>query len=419
MNALFALALLASSSWAGVVMPVESGVAPARPSAPVVPVAPPGGASLGAPSLGSSGDLRGSLPLLPSPVPGLLGPARHFIGETQAAAAASVRPEATAVRSAPAAETALRGRASDATPALPGKTSPGAPSTALTRERRAAASTLENGAWTSRAPGAETPAKPLVETSSLEHARPEKAAGLGRSFFDQSSETGRAALEDPSAGPGPGVVVAATMLEGGAFGPGARLRAAGAVSAFGAGHELKLSNPSYAPEGETLHDAVASAPGGAAAGGPGGAAAFYRSASPNGDLAKSAASAFPAAAALPRSILGAPRPLAIDLSGSGLIVRVRSALGGALSPAPSASAPARPFAPGPSTALLERGALLEAFAVAGDYAARSAAEARLQAASGVPRAAAASMPAPAPAAVPLWWAWFLLPLFIAAVRGIL
>lgn len=396
-------------------MPVESGVAPARPSAPVVPVAPPGGASLGAPSLGSAGDLRGSLPLLPSPVPGLLGPARHFIGETQAAA--SVRPESAAIRPAPAAETALKGRASDATPALPGKTSPGAPSTALTRERRAAASTLENGAWASRAPGSDTPAKPLVETSALEHARPEKAAGLGRSFFDQSDEAGRAALADPSAAPGPGVIDALGEAQGGAFGPGARLRAAGAGSALGAGHEMKLSNPSYAPEGETLHDAVASVPGGAAGGGPGGAVAFYRSASPNGDLAKSAAAASPAAAALP--VLGAPRPLAIDLSGAGLIVRVRSALGGALSPAPAASVPARHFAPSPSTALLERGAMFEAFAVAGELAARSAAEARLQAAGGFPRTAAASVPAPTPAAVPLWWAWFLLPLFVAAVRGIL
>lgn len=418
MNALFALALLVSPLRAGVVMPVENGVAPARPSAPVMPVTAPGGASLGSPSLGSAGDLRGTLPLLPSPVPGLLGPARHsFIGETQAAAAASVRPEAAAVRTAPAAETALRGRASDAAPAIPGKNPPGAPSTALTRDRRSAASTLENGGLTSRAAGDETPAKPLVETTSLEHARPEKAAGLGRSFFDQSDETGRAALEDPSAAAGSGDVVAATMLEGGAFGPGARLRPVAAGGAFAAGHEMKLSNPAYAPEGETLHDAVASLPGGAAAsGGPGGAVAFYRSASPNGDLAKSGAPASPTAAALP--VLGAPRPLAIDLSGAGLIVRVRSALSGALSPAPSAPAPARHFEPGPSTALLERGAMLEAFAVADDHAARSAAEARLQAA-GAPRAAAASVPAPSPAAVPLWWAWFLLPLFVAAVRGIL
>ncbi|MCR4295005.1 MAG: hypothetical protein NUW21_05680 [Elusimicrobia bacterium] len=416
MNALFALALLVSPLRAGVVMPVENGVAPARPSAPVMPVAAPGGASLGAPSLGSSGDLRGSLPLLPSPVPGLLGPARHFIGETQAAAAASVRPEAAAVRPAPAAETVLRGRASDATPALPGKTSPGAPSQAFARDRRSPGQPSDAGASFSRERDREPSSNPLVETSSLEHARPEKTAGLGRSFFDQSDETGRAALEDPSASAGPAAIDALREAQGGAFGPGSRLRAPAAGAAFGAGHELKLSNPSYAPEGETLHDAVASAPGFAAAGGPGGAVAFYRSASPNGDLAKAGASASPVAAALP--VLGAPRPLAIDLSGAGLIVRVRSALGGALAAAPSAPGPARPFAPGPSTALLERGAMLEAFAVAGDHAARSAAEARLQAA-GAPRSAAASVPAPSPAAVPLWWAWFLLPLFVAAVRGIL
>lgn len=416
MNALFALALLASSSWAGVVMPVESGVAPARPSAPVMPVAPPGGAALGAPSLGSAGDLRGTLPLLPSPVPGLLGPARHFMGETQAAAAASVRPEAAAVRPAPAAETARLSRPADATPALPGKTSPGAPSQAFARDRKSAGSAPASGASLSRQQDGESTSKPLVETSSLEHARPEKAAGLGRSFFDQSDESGRGALEDPSADAVPGAVVAATLLEGGAFGPGARLRAAGARGAFGAGHELKLSNPSYAPEGETLHDAVASVPGGAAAGGPVGAVAFYRSASPNGDLAKSAASASPAAAALP--VLGFPRPLAIDLSGSGLIVRVRSALGGALAPAPEAAAPSRPLYPGPSTALLERGAMLEAFAVAGEHAARTAAESPPRTA-GALNSAPSFVPAPAAATVPLWWALFLLPLFVAAVRGIL
>ncbi|MDP3542181.1 MAG: hypothetical protein Q8T11_06875 [Elusimicrobiota bacterium] len=417
MNALFALALLAASSWAGVVMPVESGVAPARPSAPVMPVAPPGGASLGAPSLGSAGDLRGSLPLLPSPVPGLVGPARHFLGETQAAAAASVRPEAGVVRPAPAAERALRTRPADKTPALPGKVSPGAPTLVFTRDRKSADSALDEGASFSREREGRPSSNPLVETSSLEHARPEKAAGLGRGFFDQSDESRRGTLEDPSVAGAPSSVVAATMLEGGAFGSGSRLRAPAAGSAFGAGHEPSSGRPSYSPDGETLHDAVASVPGGAAAGGAGGAVAFYRSASPNGDLARAGAAASPAAAALP--VLGVPRPLAIDLSGSGLIVRVRSALGGALLSAPAAPQPVSRLAPGPSTAWIERGAMLEAFAVAGEYAARSAAEARLQA-PGTPRpAVSAAVPASAPVTVPLWWAWFLLPLFVAAVRGIL
>lgn len=398
-------------------MPVESGVAPARPSAPVMPVAAPGGASFGAPSLGAAQDLRGTLPVLPSPVPGLLGPVRHFMGETQAAAAASVRPEVAAVRPAPAAATSLRARPADALPALPGKPSPGAPTQVFARDRKSAASGLDAGGLLSRERGDEPSSRPFIETSSLEHARPENAAGLGRDFFDQSDETGRAALEDPAAPAGSGDSVATTRLEGGAYAPGARL-AVGAGNAFGAGLGLTPGQPFISLDGETLHDAVASAPGSPATGGPGGGAVLYRTASPNGDLAKTAAAASRPGAALP--VLGAPRPLAIDLSGSGLIVRVRSALGAALGPAPSSAEPASRFAPGPSTALLERGALLEAFAVAEDYAVRSAAQSRLQA-DGAPRVPVAfSAPVVAsPAAVPLWWALFLLPLFVVAIRGIL
>ena len=141
-NALFALALLVSSVRAGVVMPVESGVAPAGVYGEgwgIPEVAAPGGAGLGAPSLGSAADLRGSLPALPAPVPGLFSPVRHFVGETAAAVAASVRPEAGAVRPAPGRDAAQPGRASDRTPALPGKVSPGSPSLALSRDRTPAA----------------------------------------------------------------------------------------------------------------------------------------------------------------------------------------------------------------------------------------------------------------------------------------
>ncbi|UPT72991.1 MAG: hypothetical protein M0D55_13925 [Elusimicrobiota bacterium] len=84
----------------------------------------------------------------------------------------------------------------------------------------------------------------------------------------------------------------------------------------------------------------------------------FRSASPNGELRPGAG-----AAALPGP--SAPRPLALDLSGSGLVVRVRAALGAAL-PAASVAAerPVPPAAAAPSTALLERGGLLEAFSTA-------------------------------------------------------
>ena len=142
---------------------------------------------------------------------------------------------------------------------------------------------------------------------------------------------------------------------------------------------------------------------------------FFRSAAPNGDLA--APSGAPRAAVLTAS--SAPRPLALDLSRSGLVVRVRSALRGMIVPAQS-EVRAFPFAgSGASTALLERGAMFEAFSVAHAYAdsaaARSAPVQPLMAA--VSRAAApavASMPASKSAPAPLWWAWLVLPALAAA-----
>jgi hypothetical protein len=415
-NALFALALLVSPLRAGVVMPVESGVAPAGPSAPVVPVVAPGGASLGSPSLGSAADLRGAIPVLPAPVPGLLGPVRHFVGEAVEAAAA-IRPEAGAVSHAPSRGTAVPGRAADWTPALPAKASPGSPSLAISRDRAAAAAGLANGASLSRDRREAAPSNPLADSSALEHARPEKAAGLGRKFFDQSAENDRGALEDPSSSLDPAPVIAATVPEGGVFGAGrsaGRLSAPSAEDAFGPGHGPARSAVAYAPEGETLQDAVASVPGAAAAGGV--SAVMFRSAAPNGELARGRAAEPSAAAGLP--VLGAPRPLALDRAG--LIVRVRSAPGAAIEPAAFPAAAPRPAVPGPSTAILERGAMLEAFSVAGDYAARAAAEAVSRPlAYGASRQSASLVPVPETTTAPLWWAWFFLPLFVAAVRGIL
>lgn len=409
MNALFALALLVSPVRAGVVMPVESGVAPASPSAPVVPVASPGGGALGAPSLGSAADLRGALPVLPAPVPGLLGVVKHFIGQADAAAAAAaIRPETGAVRTAPAQGTAMRGRAADRTPALPGKVSPGSPSLAISPDRASGASTIGDASALSRGSRGESAANPLADSSSLEHARPEKAAGLGRAFFDQSGEKDRGALADPSPSADPAAVVAAAIPEGGAFsfgrGAGRGLSPASAEAAFGAGHGPSRNAVPYVPEGETLHDAVASVPGAAAAGGA--SAVMFRSAAPNGELAGAAGAVGPAAAALP--VLGAPRPLSLDLSRAPLIVRVRSALEGAIASAPSTASAPRLVPPGPSTALLERGAMLEAFSVARAFT------------ETVPGARTfAARPRAAEPAAPLWWAWFLLPLFVAAIRGIL
>lgn len=386
-------------------MPVESGVAPAGPSVTAVPVLAPAGGSLGMPSLGNAPDLRGNLPLLPAPVPGLVGRALNFVGYTPEAAAVQPATGASAVAPVRSPATA-QVRASDKTPALPAKASPGAPSPAVALDRTAAGSTLENGL-----------SNPGIESSALDSVQPEKAAGLGRSFFDQSDEKKRGALENKDASESHSPLVAATVLEGGAFGPGyagtARLSPRAAGAAFGAGHGQSQNVLSYAPEGETLRDAVASALPGAIS--PGGAAVRpYGAVAPNGDLPASAGSAV-----LP--VLGAPRPLALDLSRSGLIVRVRSALGGVMSaPAQEAVALPRLSVPGPSTALIERGAMLEAFSVANSYAGTLSVVRPLKA--GVLGTASRAAP-PAPAAdaaqAPLWWAWLFLPLFVAAIRGIL
>ncbi len=390
-------------------MPVENGVAPVGPSGTVMPVLAPAGGSVGMPSLGSVLDLRGALPLLPAPVPGLIGPAMNFVGNAPEAAA--VQAEAAAAQIAPAPATAQQGRHADKTPALPGKPTPGSLALAISLNRHSAASTLENGQSAALKRGDASPSNPLTQ--------PEKAAGLGRSFFDQSNEKAQATLAPESGSDRPTAIVAATILQGGAFGPNyagkTRLAARDAGAVFGAGHGPSRAALAYAPEGETLHDAVAAMPGAGAVAAGGPSVKFFGAVAPNGDMSASAGSAvvpFPSA----------PRPLALDLSRSGLIVRVRSALNGVIAPAQSDISVARLAARGSSTALLERGAMLEAFSVSGDYAARTTVDVVARpAAAGVLRAARSVPFAPlsesAPA--PLWWAWFALPLFVAAIRQIL
>jgi hypothetical protein len=64
--------------------------------------------------------------------------------------------------------------------------------------------------------------------------------------------------------------------------------------------------------------------------------------------------------------------------------------------------------------------MLEAFSVAGDYA-KSVPSVQALTAGAARHAAPAAplLPSSEPATVPLWWAWLVLPLFVAAIRGIL
>lgn len=411
MNAIFALALLASSSWAGVVTPVESGAVPAGPSIGGLPALTPSiGGALVQPAPGGGG-LVGSLPVLPSPVPGLMPAALRFVGESDASA---FRPEAAAAKAEPArpAPVARPARAADATPALPGKTSGGTSRPAVALDRKAAGETVLSG-----------PSRATAETAAIEHARPEDASSVGRGFFDQSGEKrpGSLAEREPrrerpaQAGPSAGALPPAgesplsARASVASASRGALAGAAGAVALTAPGRASAPGSLTVDAREETLRDAVASMPGAASAG----AAVRFGASAPNGELAASAA-----APMLPGP--GAPRPLALDLSGAGLIVRVRAALGVAAAPARIAAAE-RPLAVGPSTALLERGAMLEAFSVAGFAAARSAdpAASALQAAYEAARTPRKSVPVPETSQAPLWWAWFFLPLFVAAARGVL
>lgn len=412
MNAIFALALLASPLRAGVVAPVESAVAPAGPTATAVPVLTPSvGGTVGLPSAGAG--LVGALPVLPAPVPGLLPSAHRFVGETHGEAAAIQSQAAQAVpgKAAPVARPA---RAADRTPALPAEPSPGAPRPAIALDGKPGSPALSNA-----------PAGATLETEAIERAPAESAAGLGRAFFDQSSEKRRGTLDEKQNGSrredagGSASATGEAGLAGdssaGGFASGSaarrsRLKPAGAAFA-GADGSMRTGSPADEARQETLHDAVAAVPGAA----PAGAAVMYRSAAPNGALLPGAPEA-----AVPAP--GAPRQLSMDLSGTpSLIVRFRAALNGAAaSVRPEAPAPA-PRVPGPSTALLERGAMLEAFSTAGNIAARSAdpAVSALQAAYDAARAPRREVPAPVTQTAPLWWAWLFLPLFVAAARGVL
>lgn len=397
-------------------MPIENVVVPAGPSAPVVPILSPSGGSTLSSSYGGF-DLQGALPLLPSPVPGLLGGALSFVGK--ASEAVEVKPVSGSAQVAESPVKAQPGRAFDKTPAVPAKPVPGNPSLAISRDRKSAASTHDRALSSPRVGDGGASVDPAI----AEGAQADKAAGLGRRFFDQSSNENRGAIEEPSASAKPSFLVAATVLGGGAFGPaykGTALSPSDPQIALGGGHGSGRHVLSYSPDGETLRDAVASVVPVSGAPVPGGSAAgAFGAAAPNGEL--SAPESMNPAAVF--SVPGAPRPLAIDLSRSGLVVRVRSALNGVMglsSPA-SFSAPALGL-PAPSTALLERGGMLEAFSVSRAYAdgaaLKPASEASSDRTAKRGNSGVFGLEPSGSSTASLWWAWLILPLFIAAFRGL-
>ncbi len=420
MSALLALFLFAAPVRAGVVMPVENGVAPGGPSVTGVPVLTPSGGGFITPSFGGI-DLRGGLPLLPSPVPGLLGAPLHFVGDAQEAAAIHGVPGVEHIETTPA--KIQPGRAFDKTPAIPGKIISGGTTLAISRDRKSSAAASDRGSSAANLNSGEAAKQPFVDPAQVQNARPEKTAELGRVFFDGGDKKERGTVADvESSAPGAtSELLSSPGTDGPANNGGLSLGNTGA--AFGGGHDLGKNAYSYAPEGEALHDAVASPgfiPGAPAQGGS--VSAYFGATSPNGDPSVTATPGLHGSAVL--SIPLAPRPLSLDLSGSGLIVRVRAALNGVIGlSAPSSSSLPPLTTPGPSTALLERGGMLEAFSVARAYADGGSPSVVVKDAS--PGFAAKSakgfsrgLDAEGPSTAPLWWAWLILPLFVAAFRGL-
>lgn len=392
-------------------MPVESGVvSPAGPSVTGLPVLGAYQGSLGtnAPSWGGI-DLRGALPLLPAPVPGLAGPAMNFIGHTPAPEAAAVTPQTGAAQSAPTPNAAAHGRRAEQAPALPAKTSPGSSTLAISRDRKRAASLADaSPALTGKLAG-EDAASPRVDA--------------GRKFFDLGSDKSGDVDDSSSAGSKSGAATgsgeAATTANAGGQGSsvgGAMPFSGGSLKSF-TGSGKTQGGAASLTDGEILHDAVASVPGVAAVPAAGGKVSFFHSAAPNGTLGASAGLA-------PSFAFGVPKPLALDLSATGLIVRVRSALNAAMGAASFSPEPSPIVSiPGPSTALLERGGMLEAFSTAQTHAASAASSASASVVTPsvsrrifVPAPSSSSSPSSVPS---LWWTLLSLPLFVAAIRRVI
>ncbi|MBI3289634.1 MAG: hypothetical protein HYZ74_08975, partial [Elusimicrobia bacterium] len=391
----------AGPSRAANVVAVEAGASAAN-AAPAIPVVSLGGASVsaGLGSAASSLDLRGGIPYLPAPAPGLGGSGVvHF---------APPAPKETA------AEPVVGLRRSPAR--MPADVSLGESLIApRSRDRAGAARDLDlvdDARWAEEL----VPARPLIETSHVKELAAEETVDPGRRFFDESS---------PVDG----------FLDGAGF-PAGDIPLISAGWTFGSRHERvprEVPDPGegyfgHAPERDVLRDAVAAVLPSAARPSALRATAGFRAA-PNGvaptghgsrpilPLPRELASEPASATALPALAPSVPRPLALDLSGSGLIVRVRSALGSALlgaTPAGRAVAPPRLEGVARPTTLLERGGLLEAVAVAEAYAESEMTPAAAAPESGAPRRREAQ-----PAAASVWWAWTALSLLLVAARSIL
>ncbi|HEX4048830.1 MAG TPA: hypothetical protein VH309_13385 [Elusimicrobiota bacterium] len=406
-----------------------------------------GEAASAAPVSGAAGAAMGAgasiSPISAVPGASLLAPSLNPAAAIQAfpSRAAGTLP-AGAVRFAPAPLPALPAAAA-ASAAPPVSAAPGAANTEGFADDGAASSrglVPPSGAASAAAPRAIAPgrgldeaarglAAPPIEAGGLEPVSAEDAAALGRRVFDRAGD--RARLADGSAAGAPGASSLAVS--------------AGAPRSARRDPLLAASGGGSAEDG-ALRDAVASPMPYAAA--PGAALSFFRV--PGSPLSSPRSAAGPASPAAPLTF----ERLSLEL-GSGLVVKVRAALGLApalvaaapspllaaaarLSGAAALAGPRRPRAPITSTEWLERRGLLESLSVS-EAAASQEAAALAATAAAAPSAFARAEPglvSPAarralvpalvldptrPARVPAlaWWALAFLPAGFVLLKELL
>jgi hypothetical protein len=400
-------------------------------AAPLSPISAVPGASMLAPSL-NAGALIKAFSRQAAPNSNMPAGAVRFVS-----APLPALPAAAAASGVPAAPTAPRSDAPRQAGAASAKRESIPPSSAAGQAgSRAVAADRRRGSGADAAPegasarldaaGRELSA-PLDADGGFDRVSAEGAAELGSRIFDRAGD--RALLADGSATGSPG----ASAIAGAADRPSPSRDPLLAASAGGSA------------EGEALRDAVASPIPAAAA--PGAAFSFFRLPVSLFAPSRGSSAAAPAAGAAASAAPVTFERLSLEL-GSGLVVKVRAALGlapaaatagpfgGSVKGAPAAafSTQRRPRVPITSTEWLERRGLLESISVSEAAASQEAAS--LPARAVVPGRAAASWfgASPRPAAVPAlvldpttpvrvppfaWWGLAFLPAGLVLLKELL
>lgn len=411
MRLIFLLSL-AVSARAGVVAPIEAGIAPVGPA---VPAAFAGGVQSALPNAGGFGL---TIPTLPMPAPGLISGFLHDgAAPVNFAPSADATPvDSSAARPQGAAPTA---KGSHRRPVVPGEDNPGVVGArVVVSERREGRNAATSAASEKNSYGSERAVlDPVVENADgIRVMAPESGAAFGRRYWDQSGSASELG----------GVDLPASFSD-----------AKGEETAFSGGHSAGTRRGfvpggagSFASEAEGLRDAVGSPfaarvalSGGAPAwrtpnltpGAPSGLEAFP-SGRPTSFSAAAGAGVLPSVVPAPVALPRVPERLALFVFGPRLSVTLglTAAPNGEAVTAP-AIVPVAPVRPIGSTEWLERASLLEAVSASESYA-RPTTE-RAAAALREGRAVVPATAAVVPSRALPWWSAFLL--FLLPVAALL